>query len=233
MADSKPGETPASDVPETSGFLREPSLRRRPFGYSVKDTDALLERAAATVDRLRKTLTKLREETARDAAAPAEATESGPLPPAAVALVGDVLVSAHQAVALLKEKAQHEARKVIEEAEDAAAAIVNEASEERRRQEQEQQEAERVLEHARAEAQRIVDQATHDRELILVESERLRTAADEMRRQWLEQMSQLLGQLSHTLAPGPEADAAEIHRELIARVQDPGAPANTDEPADT
>jgi cell division septum initiation protein DivIVA len=267
-------EAPENDVATTSNFLRDPKLRRQLFGgYSIEDTDALLERAAATVDKLRKTVTTLRQQAAATppaptpgavppapepapaaaAPAPAPAAEAQPAPapadpqPAAAGAapvnreaavqVGEVMITAHQAIELLKEKAQREAERIVDEAHGHAAAILAEAAKERARIEDERTTAGRLVEEARLEAARIVHEAQRERDGILANSERLRIAAEDLRRSWISQVSQVIEQLGPTPAPAASpsngVSAADIERELIARVQggSADAPAPEDERA--
>lgn len=237
-----------NDVAMTSNFLRDPKLRRQLFrGYSIEDTDALLERATVTVDKLRKTVTTLRQQPAAPEPTPVPAPASAPVPeplpaaeapPAAelppandvTARAGEVIVTAHQAVELLKEKAQHEADRIVEEAHGRAATVLADAARERSRLEQERAAATGIVDDARAEAARIVADAQRERDHIAAGSERLRSAAEELRRSWIAQVSQVIGQLSDAPA-APAAwtgDPAQIERELLARLQDSPHPAPTD-----
>jgi cell division septum initiation protein DivIVA len=144
------------------------------------------------------------------------------------------MITAHQAIELLKEKAQREAARIVDEAQGHAAAILAEAAKERTRLEEERTTASRLVEDARVEAARIVQEAQRERDGILATSERLRIAADDLRRSWISQVSHLLEQLGPApgaAQPGNGASAADIERELIARVQGSEAPQSAAAPA--
>jgi cell division septum initiation protein DivIVA len=205
-----------SEAGLTSSFLRNPSLRRQLFGgYATEDTDALLQHAATTIDSLRKSVTELKQgqtapkqSQAAPAAPPAERpplrlaegiqqprlgiTEADQVSTATAVAVGEVMISAHQAIELLKEKAQQEAHKIIEDAQGHAATILAEAAKERARSEEARTTADKIQEDAHAEATSIVERATRERDQIIAESERFKTIAEDMRRQWLGQMNKMI-----------------------------------------
>ena len=237
MSESARGEVSESEVAMTSNFLREPNLGRQLLGgYSIEETDQLLRRAAATVDRLRKSLMTLRQEAASAAVAPAG--EPSPLrladdvlaapgitPPGAASTqatfaVGELMTTAHEAIQLLREKAEHDARQVIEEAHGEASAIIAEAAKERARLEEEQAAAQQVIDSARRQAAGIVANAQREREQILADTDQLKSAAEQLRHSWINQFSQMIEQLSQPAASPPEnGESPEIDRELIERLQ--------------
>lgn len=234
---SQPSRSAPADneVAMTSRLLREPKLRRQRFGgYSNEDTEALLRRAADTVDRLRKTVTTLQEKPQQPPAPapfptlpePAPAAEAAPAREAAkedvASQAGEIMIAAHEAVELLKAKAQREADRIVEEAHGRAATVLADAAKERARLEQERAAAAGIVEEARAEAARIVADARRERDGIAAGSERLRTAADELRRSWIAQVSHVIDQLSDTPAHAAPAhgDPAAIDRELLSQLQD-------------
>lgn len=223
----------------TSNFLREPNLARQAFGgYSIKETDALLQRAASTVDKLRKAVTALRQESAQQpvsaepageasqlrlatpAAAQPGITEPGAASTHAVYAVGELMATAHEAIELLKERAEHQAHETIEAAHDEAAAILAEAAKERTRLQEEQAQADLVVEQARRKAAAIVANAKREREEILSDTDQLKSAAEQLRHTWINQFSSMIEQLSAPPAPTAmeNGESPEIDRELIERL---------------
>lgn len=233
--ESRRGEASESEAAMTSGFLREPNLGRQLLGgYSIDETDALLRRAAATVDKLRTTVRTLRQEATESTAAPepgqlrlapagpsqqAGVTEPGAASTQAIFAVGELMVTGHQAIELLRQKAQLEAQEVIEAAHDEASAILAEAAKERTRLEQHQAEAEKVLAQAQGQAATIVANARREREQILADTEQLRSAAEQLRQNWIGQFSQMIEQLSTPAADVENGEAAEIDRDLVDRLR--------------
>ena len=243
MKESARGEASATEaeVAVTSSFLREPNLGRQLFGgYSVDETDALLRRAATTVDKLRKAVTAMRQEALQGGPPTAASAEQPPLrlaeeaatapgitPPGAASTqatfsVGELMVTAHEAIRLLKEKAEHEGRRVIEDAHAEASAIVGEAAKERARLQEEQSHAEQIVEAARRQAAGIVANAQREREQILADTEHLKSAAEQLRHTWISQFSQMIDQLGGRPAQvgvGNGESPEQFQRELLERLQ--------------
>jgi cell division septum initiation protein DivIVA len=236
----------------TSSFLREPNLGRQLFGgYSIEETDALLQRAASTVDKMRKTVTALRQEAMQGGEATPPVGAQTPLrlaegatpapgitPPGAASTqaaytVGELMVTAHQAIDLLKEKAEREAHEIIEAAHSEASAIVTEAAKERARLEEQQAATTTIVERAQRQAASIIAQANREREQILADTDHLKSAAEQLRNTWINQFSQMIDQLSGPAPAAPDnGESPAIDRELIERLQgEPQAEAHEEEQA--
>ena len=218
-----------SEVVMISRLLREPNLGRQLVGgYATGETDALLQRAAATIDRLRNALSAARQEPDQQEPASVQGVaEPAPSSPPDVHALGGLMVTAHEAIELLKQKTEHQSRQVIEDAHAEAASIVAEAAKERTRLEGETLSAQRVIDAARTQAASIVEQANRERTRILADTEQLRRTAEQLRHTWITQFSQMIDQLGDSrqaaTAGGVEA-SHPIERDLIERLPSESAP---------
>jgi cell division septum initiation protein DivIVA len=173
--------------------LREHDLPVRPFGLSRRKTEALLDRAAYTIERLEHALTDYR--TARDRWRQERTelqAELDELRTRAERLLGEAMIDAHKAGQVVRTEAEVEAETLRTEAE-----AVLEAA---------RQDAQRLLAEARAEAEELVAEAEAGCERLAAQGEQYKLlAADVQRRAVLA----LQGALE-TLGDGPDvADASD------------------------